>query len=826
MDRLFQDLRFAIRLLLRDRGFTLTTVATLALCVGANTAIFAVVHSVLLRPLPFAEPDRIATIFNSYPGAGAVRASNGVPDYFDRLSQTTVFEEIAMYRSAGVTIGGQGRGDVERVTSMPVTPSLFRLLRAGTHRGQIFTEREAQVGQDKKVILSAGLWQRLFAGRDDAIGRELRINGVSHTVLGVMPPDFRFIDPDVQLWTPAAFGAVDRADDRRHSNNWQQLARLKEGASIEQAQSQIDGINAANLDRFPQLKTILTNAGFHSRVRPFHDDLVEETRGTLYLLWGGVLSVLLIGCVNLANLMSVRASARAKELATRHALGASMQRLARQILTESVLLALIGGTAGIALGAWALSAANLLGLDQLPRGDEIRLDTTSMAFTAILVLSVGVLVGMFPVLALRRANLAQVVREEGRSGTASRRTRAVRRALVTSQVAFALVLLVGAGLLLASFERVLGVKPGFDATQVLTANISFPASRYANDTAVRAAVERILDGVQRLPGVEAAGLTTTLPVSGDHNDSVILADGYQMAPGESLISPSQVRVSPGYFEAMRTSLRRGRLFRASDSHASARVIIVDEQLAQKFWQGQDPIGRQMYFPGSGSDFTAQPPRDQWMTVVGVVENVRLDGLVDGPDFRTVGAYYLPIAQTSSRTFAIAVRTAQDETSIVNAMRREIAAVDAELPLYTVRTMEAWVSRSLTDRRTPMVLALGFAVVALFLAAIGIYGVLAYQVNQRTREIGIRMALGAGSPSIFGMVLREGATMISIGAGLGLVGAFLLRRTLQSQLYEVGAMDPRVIAVVAAVLILVALAACLLPARRAARTDPVIALTGQ
>jgi predicted permease len=826
MDRLFQDLRFALRLLWKDRGFTLTTVSTLALCVAANTAIFAIVHSVLLRPLPFPEPDRIATVFNSYPGAGAVRASNGVPDYFDRLAQVPAFEELALYRSAGVTIGGQGGGEVERVTSMPVTPSFFRLLRATPLRGQLFTEQEAQVEHAKKVVLSYGIWQRLFAGRDEAIGSSLRINGEQFTIIGVMSETFRFVDPEVQVWTPAAFAAADRADSRRHSNSWQQFARLRAGASIEQAQAQIDALNAANLERFPELKQVLINAGFHTRVRSFQEDLVEGTSRTLYLLWGGVLSVLLIGCVNIANLVSVRASARARELATRHALGASIERLARQILTETVLVSTIGGAIGLALGAWALGAAAMLGLAQLPRGDEIRLDGMAVGFTLALVLAVGALVGLFPVLALRRANLAQIVREEGRSGTASRRTRLVRRALVTSQVAFALVLLVGAGLLLASFDRVLGVNPGFVADRVLTGNLSFPSSRYSDDTSVRVALDRVLERVRALPGVEAVGLTTTLPVSGNHSDSVILADGYQMAPGESLISPSQVRVSAGYFEAMRTRLRSGRLFDARDTRQSGPVIIVDERLAEKFWKGQDPIGRRMYFPGSGSDFLAKPPQEQWMTVVGVVENVRLDGLVDGPGFRTVGAYYLPIGQTSSRTFTLAVRTHQEDTAIVSALRREIAMVDPELPLYTVRPMDEWVSRSLVDRRTPMILALAFASVALFLAAIGIYGVLAYQVEQRTREIGIRMALGAASTSIFAMVLREGTAIVGIGTVFGLIGAYLLRQTLQSQLYEIGAMDPAVIASVGGLLLLVALVACLLPARTAARTDPVIALTGQ
>jgi predicted permease len=825
MDRLLQDLRFGLRILWKDRGFTFTTVATLALCIAANTSIFAVINAVLLRPLPFPEPERLTVIFNSYPGAGAVRASNGVPDYYDRLAQMTAVEEIAMYRTAGATIGGQG-GDVERVTSMPVTPSFFRVLRTQPHRGVLFTEKEAEPGQNQKVVLSYAAWQRLFGGGDDAIGRDLRINGVPYTVVGVLPADFRFIDPDVQLWTPVAFTPEDRSDERRHSNNWQQMARLKPGASLEQAQAQLDQINAANLDRFPQLKEALINAGFHTRAKSFQEDLVEESRRTLYLLWGGVIAVLIIGCVNITNLVSVRASTRARELATRHALGASIQQLSRQIFTETVLLSVIGGLAGLGLGWLALQAAGPLALDQLPRGEEIALDTVSVLFVAGLVLVVGLIVGLFPVLALRHADLGQIVREEGRSGTASRRTRVVRRVLVTSQVAFALVLLVGAGLLLASFQRVLAVDPGFDADRVLTGSLTLPAARYKDIASVRATTDRILEAVRALPGVESAGFTTTMPMSGDHNDSVIFAEGYQPAPGESLISPSQVWVTPGYFEAMQTQMRAGRGFDARDTEGSQRTIIVDERLAQKFWPNQDPIGRHMWFPGSAQELMTPPPREQWMRVIGIVENVRLDGLVDGAAFRTVGAYYMPMAQSQARAMTLAVRTGQDPASVTSAVRAQIGAIDPEVPLYGVRTMNERMDLALVDRRTPMLLALSFAAVALFLAAIGIYGVLAYQVNQRSREIGIRMALGAATSSIFQMVLREGAGIVVAGTVIGLVGAFLLRQTLQSQLYEIGAMDPTVIAAVGGLLLIVAIGAILLPARRAAKVDPVHALMGQ
>ncbi|MFN2445733.1 MAG: ABC transporter permease [Vicinamibacterales bacterium] len=823
MERLVQDLRFAARLLWKDRSFTLTTVLTLALCLAANIAIFAIVHSVLLRPLPFPEPERLVTVFNSYPGAGVVRASSGVPDYYDRLRDVAAFEALAMYRTTGVTIGGQQQGEVERVTSMPSTPSFFRLLEVRPLRGQLFTEQEAEPGNDRKVVLSHGLWQRKFAGRDDAVGQDLRIGGVPHTIVGVLPQGFAFVNPEVQLWTPVAFTAEQRSDDQRHSNNWQQIARLRAGATIQQAQSQIDAINARNLDAFPAMKTALINAGFATRVVGTEEDLVREARRTLFLLWGGALLVLAIGCVNVANLVSIRATSRIRELATRAAMGASVARLSRQLLTETVLLASLGGTLGLLLGWWVLRSATTIGFERLPRGSEITLDPVSVAVSIALVGVTGLMVGVLPIVMLRRTNLAQVIREEGRSGTASRGARTVRRMLVTSQVAFALILLVGAGLLLASFQRVLAVDPGFDADQLLTGSVSLPATQYADENVVRAAVERLLERVRALPGVEAAGVTTSLPFGGSYSDGVIMAEGYQMAPGESLISPSRIVASEGYFEAMRIGLREGRYFDARDRQTAPRSVIVDERLARKFWPGQSPVGRRMYSPTTG-DFTKPPERDdQYFQVIGVVDEVRLIGLVDSSDITRSGAYYFSYAALPARSVTLALRTTVDPTTLTNAIRRELAQIDAELPFYGVRTMEERVSQSVVDRRTPLWLALGFAIVALFLAAIGIYGVLAYQVSQRAREIGIRLALGAAASSIFRMVLSEGALMVVTGAVLGLVGAFLLRRTLQAQLYEVGAMDPLVLAGVAGILALVAFVACVLPARRAAKTNPVVAL---
>ena len=827
MDRLLQDVRFGVRLLWKDRSFSLTTIATLALCLAANTAIFAIVDGVLLKPLPFPEPDRLVRIFNKYPGAGVIaEGSNGVPDYFDRRQGMTALEELAMFREAGVTLTGSGSSAAERIPSMIVTPSFFGVLRTQPLRGQLFTDAHGEVGQDKVVLLTHGAWQRRFGGREDVLGQDLHLGGEPYKVIGVLPQGFVFLNPEIELFRPAAFTARDKSDDSRHSNNWQMFGRLEPGATLEQAQSQVDAINAANFERFPAWREILMNAKFGSDVVDFQTNLIGARRATLVMLWGGAIFVLLIGCVNVANLMLVRSTSRIRELATRHALGATFGRLSRQALTESTVLAIAGGLAGVSLGWWALQAAPFFGFDRLPSGVGLALDARVVGFTFLLVAMVAVGVGLIPVVAIRRANMARVIREEGRSGTQARGARMMRRLLVTSQVAFALILLIGAGVLLASFERVLTIDPGFRAENVLTGTVSLPATRYASNDALRDAVGRILDRVRAVPGVISAGVTTTLPFSGSYSDSVILAEGYQMQKGESLISPTQVAASDGYFETMGAKLVAGRFFTPEDAENRPRSLIIDTYLARRFWPNGDALGRRMYFPADINNLLAKPAEDQMMTIVGIVEPIRLRGLVESEATKQTGTYYGAFRQGPGRTLGLAVRTAQDPDAVTNAVRREIAQIDPELPFYGVRNMEERLAASLMDRRTPMLLASGCAAVALFLAAIGIYGVLAYQVSQRRREIGIRMALGAASGSIFSLVLREGGLIVGVGAAMGLAGAFLLRQTVQSQLYDTVAMEPVVVAAVAAMLMVVALIACLLPARRAAKTDPLIALSDQ
>jgi predicted permease len=817
-----QDIRFGLRLLWRDRGFATTSILTLALCIGANAAIFTVVNSVLLKPLPVPDAGQLVHMYNAYPGAGVVGGSTGVVDYYDRLRETTAFREQALYNTRGVTLGGNG--EPQRIVSMVGTPSLLRLLEAQPLRGRIFTEEDGEVGKTRKAVLTYASWQQWFGGQDRAIGSDVRINGEPCTVVGVLPRNFGFLDPEVKVWIPVAFTAEQKSDDQRHSNNWSYVARLKPGTTVEQARQQIDALNARNLDRFPQLKQILINAGFHTVVVPLQDHLVRDLRGTLYLLWGGVVFVLLVGAVNVTNLMLVRSSARMKELATRHALGAGLGRIAGQLLTETMMLAIAGGVLGLALGYAGVRALSAFGLEATPQGTEVAMDATVIAFTFGLSLVLALLIGVIPVAGLRQMNLSQSFREEGRSGTASRGARVTRRVLVTAQIAFAFMLLIGAGLLLASFQRVLGVRPGFDASHVLTGVVSPPASRYKDDAQLTAFWNQLTDRVRVLPGVQAAGITSTIPLSGNHSDSVIFAEGYAMAPGESLISPFNSSVSPGYFEAMSIPLKRGRFLTASDDARAPRVLIIDERLAQRFWKGADPVGRRMWKPDNPDEVTRGPgPKTSYYTVVGVVGNIRTTGLTEK---EPVGTYYFPFAQNAGRGMTLVTRTAGEPSSLVGAIRQLVTAMDPELPFFAVKPMQQRVDESLVSRRAPMMLASLFGGIALFLAAVGIYGVLAFQVAQRRKEIGIRLALGSDGRRIVGLIVTEGLWLLAVGVALGFGGAFAIRRAMETQLFGVQPMDPTVLALVTATLGIVALLACAVPARRAARIDPLVALNDQ
>lgn len=821
MERLAQDLRFALRLFRKDRAFALTTILTLALCIGANTAIFTVVRSVLLRPLPYPESDRLVFLYESFPGAGVERAGTSVPDYFDRLALTDVFESQALYQSVGLRVG-QGAA-AEGVASMNVTPSFFTVLKVPAARGRLFTEDEGTPGRNRVTVLSWAFARRQPGGVDGIVGRELLLNDERYTVVGVLPETFTFLDPEVRLWVPLAFTEAERAEDRRYSQNHDEIARLAPGATVAQARPRIDAQTARNIDQAGPLKSALVNAGYRTEIGSFAADLVRDVRAALQMLWGGVACLLLIAAVNITNLSLARATARVKEVATRHALGAARARVVRQLVTETTLLTLVGGGLGLALGFWSLGALTTLGLADIPRAHEIRMDAVVIVFILGVAAALGVVVGAVPAMHIAGVNLSVVLREDSRTGTAGRGARAVRGVLVVAQVALAFVLLIGAGLLLASFRQLLAVDPGFTAEHVLTGRVSPLATRYPDDNALRSYTARALERIRSLPGVEAAGATSFLPFGWDNSSSVIIPEGYVMSPGESVVSPNQLYVTPGYLEALRVPLRRGRFFADSDAADAPGAVIVDERLAARFWPGSDPVGRRMYLPQTPEDVVKPGPRVRWLQVVGVVGAVKLKGLIEGENAR-VGAYYIPYAQDPARGIGLAIRSASaNVTRTRAAVERALAEIDPEVQLFDSLAMRERVDRSLDSRRAPMLLLAMFGGAALLLASLGIYGVLAYQVGQRTREIGIRIALGSDARGILRLVLREAIGLLFVGLAAGMAAAIALRGVIASQLYGVGAFDARVIVAAAIVLGVAALTACAGPARRAARVDPAVAL---
>ena len=824
MDRLRQDLAFAFRLLYKDRAFAATTILTLAVCLGANAAIFTVVHSVLLRPLPYPEPNRLVVMYDGFPGAGVERAGTSIPNYFDRLAFTETLESQALYRFNGMRVGTGPTA--EGVASMEVTPSFFRVLRTRAARGRLFGEDEGRVGRNHVVLLAQDFAARMPGGVDGIVGRELRLNDAPYTVVGVVPSGFLFLDPKVRLWTPLAFTPEQRGEDNRWSQNHQAIGRLAPGATVEQAQARMDSLNARLLERAGSMRAALEGAGYLTRVVPLKADLVRNVRASLQLLWGGVLFVLLIAAVNLTNLSLVRTNGRMRELATRYALGAGGSRVIRQLVTETTVLTLAGGAFGIALGSWTVGALSSTGFSDLPRSAEIRVDAVVVAVIAAMAVVLGIVIGVVPALQIRNLNLNSVLRDEGRSGTAGRHSRSLGRMLVAAQVGLAFVLLVGAGLLLASFRQLLQVDPGFVAEHVLTGRLGLLESRYPNDAAVRAFADRALARIRSLPGVTAAGFTTALPFSWDDSSSVIIPEGYVPAPGESVVSPRSVTISPGYFETLRVPLKRGRVFTASDVDTAPRVIIVDEGLARRFWRDADPIGKRVYEPQRPEDVVKPGPGAKWSTVVGVVGTMKMKGLVEGGEDARAGAYYFPYAQNVNRDIGYAIRTSGDPAAAVQAVRQAVAQIDTEVQPFDVYSLPERVERSLTPRKTPMLLSLGFGLVALLLAAIGIYGVLAYQVSQRTREIGIRMALGCEPSGVLGLVFREGAVLVLVGLTVGASGALALQRVIAAQLFGVRPLDPLVLLSVTGVLAVTAGLACFWPARRAARVDPIVALADQ
>lgn len=813
-----QDLRFALRLLAKDRSFTITALLTLAICIGANTAMLSVVRSVLLKPLPFPDSARLVLLYNSYPNAGVPRGGAAVPDYFDRQKAVPALDQHALFRQEGVTVGDEH--GAERVESLRATPSLFRMVGARPVQGRVFTEAEGEPGKDHVALVSHGFWQRKFGGRTLA-NDTIRLNGTPYQVVGVLPREFSFLQNDTDVFIPASFPPEEKADDRRHSNNWQMVGRMRAGATIDLVRQQVDSLNAQNSERFPEFRQVLKDAGFRTVVVSLQEDVVREVKSALYLLWGGVFFVLVIGCVNLANLVIVRASGRAREMATRHAIGGDLGRLARQLLTETVVLSGTGGALGVLAGWWALRSLKALSLEELPRGYEIGLDPVSLAAIVSLTLVIGLVLGLAPAVRLRRMNLNQELREESRGGTASRRANLVRTAMATAQVAIALVVLAGAGLLFASFRELTRSDFGFTPEHVATVTVSLPATAYKDDAALVSFEQRALEAIRALPEVESAGGTTLVPFSGNISNSVILAEGHEMKPGESLLAPSMGIVTAGYFESMGVKLLGGRFFDGRDTAAAPKAVIIDDRLAKAFWPGRDAVGRRLYRPEDAKDLTRVTPQTVFFTVVGVIKEMQM--LDPRGDITPVGIVFYPYEQNAARTLTFTIK-ARGAGGVSNSVRAALAQIDPQVPAFRPRSMQEWIDLALVGRRVPMLIAMTFAAVALFLSAVGVYGVLAYGVVQRRRELGVRLALGGTSSRIFGLVLAGGVRIVVFGLAIGLAGAYFVGQIMRSQLVNVTPTSPIVLLLVTLILSGVALVASLIPAWRASRIDPIVVLS--
>ncbi len=821
METLIRDVRFGLKVLLKERTFAATVLLTLAVCIGANVAIYSVIHTVLLEPLPFDEPDRLVTLYNSYPAAGAGRGANGTVDFFQRRENVPAFEEVAIFQQSGSTVGEAG--SPARVTSLRVTPSLFPLLRVEPGLGRAFTEDEMVDGNQFKVILTDSYWREAFGADPQVVGRDMRIGGRPYEVVGVLAPDFLMPGiEDARFVLPIGFTDSDHLIDNWHSNSFSMLARLAPGATLEQAVAQNDALNRSLIEQWPlpNAKQILEDAGYRTVVVGAQEDLIRDAKPALYLLWGGVALVLLIGCVNIANLMLARAQSRVGEVATKLALGAPRARVARQLLTESVVMGVVGGSLGVGLGALGLKLLLGMGAAELPRGTAISIDGPVLAFTAALAVGAGVLFGAIPLAQIMRGDLTPVFRTEGRTGTASHRAVWVRNALVTSQVALAFVLLIGAGLLLMSFRAALSVDPGFEPDRVMSGLVSLPSVRYRDDEERRQFWDGLLGQVRALPGVEAASATTLLPFSGNNSSSVMIPEGYVPPPGESVLSPYQSVIGPEYFAAMGIQLLEGREFTDADGPDVPNVMIVDEWLARRYWPDRSPVGERMV-DGQGL-VTDSIGADNLYTIVGVVRTIKQNELTT-PASEHFGAYYFPYRQQVPGTQSLVVRTATEPAAVTPALRDVLARMDSELPLYGTETMAHRVDDSLQGRKVPLMLLGVFAGVALFLAVVGIYGSLAYSVSQRRKEIGIRMAMGSAPEDVFKSVVVQGMRVTAVGLVVGIAVALILTRYIQSVLFGIEAADPLVMATVAALLALVGLAACMLPARKATAVDPVSAL---
>ena len=803
------DLRYALRTFRKQPVFALVAVLTLTLGIGANTAIFSVLYRVLLQPLPYPEAERLVFVWNTYPLTGLAQASVSIPDYIDRRTQAPAIEDATLFTMRSVTLAEGGQP--EQLRALAVTPSFFSTLRRGPALGRGFTDGEAVPDADRYAILTDGLWRSRFGGDAAVIGRDIRVNGLPHRVVGVLPADMRLPARDVALLVPFAFTPQQMSDQGRGNEFSSMIARLRPGATIAALDAQMKTIIDRNLDRLPQFRSWVATSGFTGKAVPIREELVGDTRQPLYLLQAGVLAVLLIACANVANLLLMRATGRYRELAIRTTLGAGRRRLLKQMLTEGIVLSAAGAIGGIALGFVGIRLLAAMSPVQMEGLGDTALQPAVLAFTCALAVATGLVFGIVPAIAVLRGNTSAILKDDATRGSASRGTGVMRASLVVAETAFALMLLVGAGLLIKSFARLQDVDPGFQTHNVLTAQIALPTSRYPDPPSLRAFWERALEKARALPGVRAAGLTSNVPFNGNVSSGSYSIVGYTPPPNEAPPHGRQEVVGGDYFAAMNIPVIDGRAFNDGDTADAPLTVVVDKYLVDRYFKGQSALGRQLRRGGPGS----RP-----FTIVGVVGTINS---IDLGQPVTKERVYRPITQQPLRGMALVLKTDVEPTALIGALRDAIRSVDPEQPLADVRTMDGWVARSLENRRSPMVLLALFGAVALALSAVGIYGMLAFSVAQRVRELGIRQALGADRGAILKLVLTQGARTTGIGIALGLVSSLWLTRYLQSLLFRMEALDVTVFAGVTVLLASVALLACYLPALRATRIDPIAAL---